>query len=189
MVLLKLAVVLFVIVVGIRATWTRRTGTRSSPSAWPGVFKGAAYIFFAYIGFDSVSTHAEEAKNPQRDVPIGIITSLVLCTVLYIAVAAVLTGMVPYDADRHRRAGRRRVRARTGSTLATFLISLGRGRRHHERAAGDAAQPGPRAARHGARRPDPAQLLRGRAPALPHAAQGDDPDRPRWSAIVRRCSR
>ena len=58
---------------------------------------GAAIIFFAYIGFDSVSTHAEEAKNPQRDVPIGIITSLVICTVLYIAVAAVLTGMVKYD--------------------------------------------------------------------------------------------
>ena len=58
---------------------------------------GAAIIFFAYIGFDSVSTHAEEAKNPQRDVPIGIIASLVICTVLYIAVAAVLTGMVHYD--------------------------------------------------------------------------------------------
>ena len=58
---------------------------------------GAAIIFFAYIGFDSVSTHAEEAKNPTRDVPIGIIASLVICTVLYIAVVAVLTGMVPYD--------------------------------------------------------------------------------------------
>ena len=58
---------------------------------------GAAIIFFAYIGFDAVSTQAEEAKNPQRDVPIGIIASLVICTVLYIAVVAVLTGMVPYD--------------------------------------------------------------------------------------------
>lgn len=58
---------------------------------------GAAIIFFAYIGFDSVSTHAEEAKNPQRDVPIGIMASLVICTVLYIAVVAVLTGMVKYD--------------------------------------------------------------------------------------------
>jgi APA family basic amino acid/polyamine antiporter len=54
-------------------------------------------IFFAYIGFDSVSTHAEEARNPQRDVPIGIIASLALCTVLYILVAGVLTGMVPYN--------------------------------------------------------------------------------------------
>ncbi|HAH07735.1 MAG TPA: amino acid permease, partial [Elusimicrobia bacterium] len=53
--------------------------------------------FFAYIGFDSVSTQAEETKNPQRDVPIGIMASLIVCTVLYIAVSAVLTGMVPYD--------------------------------------------------------------------------------------------
>ncbi len=62
-----------------------------------GMLAGAAIIFFAYIGFDSVSTHTEEAKNPQRDVPIGIIASLVVCTVLYILVVAVLTGMVKYD--------------------------------------------------------------------------------------------
>ena len=62
-----------------------------------GMLAGAAIIFFAYIGFDSVSTHAEEAKNPRRDVPIGIIASLVICTVLYIAVVVVLTGMVKYD--------------------------------------------------------------------------------------------
>ncbi|HEV2854610.1 MAG TPA: amino acid permease [Thermoanaerobaculia bacterium] len=62
-----------------------------------GMLAGAALAFFAYIGFDSVSTHSEEAKNPQRDVPIGIIVSLVLCTLLYIGVVAVLTGMVPYN--------------------------------------------------------------------------------------------
>jgi basic amino acid/polyamine antiporter, APA family len=62
-----------------------------------GMIAGAAIIFFAYIGFDSVSTHAEEARNPRRDVPIGIIASLVICTVLYIAVVAVLTGMVSYE--------------------------------------------------------------------------------------------
>src|SRR6185436_12092411 len=62
-----------------------------------GMLAGAAIIFFAYIGFDSVSTHAEEAINPKRDVPIGIITSLVICTIFYIAVVAVLTGMVSYD--------------------------------------------------------------------------------------------
>jgi APA family basic amino acid/polyamine antiporter len=54
-------------------------------------------IFFAYIGFDSLSTHAEEARNPKRDIPIGIISSLVICTVLYIGVSFVLTGMVPYN--------------------------------------------------------------------------------------------
>jgi APA family basic amino acid/polyamine antiporter len=61
-----------------------------------GVLAGAALAFFAYIGFDAVSTHAEEAKRPQRDVPIGIIGSLLVCTLLYLAVVAVLTGMVPY---------------------------------------------------------------------------------------------
>jgi APA family basic amino acid/polyamine antiporter len=66
------------------------------PYGWTGVGTGAALIFFAYIGFDSVSTHAEEARNPARDVPIGIITSLAVCTVFYIVVAAIVTGMVPY---------------------------------------------------------------------------------------------
>jgi basic amino acid/polyamine antiporter, APA family len=60
-----------------------------------GMFAGAAIIFFAYIGFDSVSVHSEEARQPAKDVPIGIIASLIICTILYIAVSAVLTGMVP----------------------------------------------------------------------------------------------
>jgi basic amino acid/polyamine antiporter, APA family len=113
---LKVAVVLFVIAVGSAyvnpANWIPfapfgLTGIsffgytlfgQTGPAGEPvGMLAGAAIVFFAYIGFDSVSTHAEEARNPSRDVPIGIITSLVLCTVLYIAVAAVLTGMVPYD--------------------------------------------------------------------------------------------
>jgi APA family basic amino acid/polyamine antiporter len=62
-----------------------------------GMLAGSAIIFFAYIGFDAVSTQAEEAKNPQRDVPIGIMLSLIICTVLYVGVVAVLTGMVKYD--------------------------------------------------------------------------------------------
>src|SRR4029077_15782248 len=70
-----------------------QTGAGGEPL---GMFAGAAIIFFAYIGFDSVSTHAEEAKRPARDIPVGIIASLLICTVLYIAVSAVLTGMVPY---------------------------------------------------------------------------------------------
>ena len=115
-VILKVVVVLFVIVVGAfyinPANWRPfapfgLTGVsffgntlfgQTGPAGEPvGMLAGAAIVFFAYIGFDSVSTHAEEARNPSRDVPIGIITSLVLCTVLYIAVAAVLTGMVPYN--------------------------------------------------------------------------------------------
>jgi APA family basic amino acid/polyamine antiporter len=68
----------------------------TAPTGQPiGMFAGAAIIFFAYIGFDSVSVHSEEARKPARDVPIGIITSLIVCTILYIAVSAVLTGMVP----------------------------------------------------------------------------------------------
>lgn len=62
-----------------------------------GIITGASIVFFAYIGFDVVATTAEEAKNPQRDLPIGIIASLIICTVLYMGVAAVITGMVPYD--------------------------------------------------------------------------------------------
>src|SRR5215831_2915273 len=70
-------------------------GQTSASGAPAGMFAGAAIIFFAYIGFDSVSVHSEEAREPAKDVPIGIIASLILCTVLYIAVSAVLTGMVP----------------------------------------------------------------------------------------------
>jgi len=62
-----------------------------------GVVRAAAVVFFAYIGFDAVSTAAQEAKNPKRDMPIGILGSLVVCTVLYVAVGFVLTGIVPYD--------------------------------------------------------------------------------------------
>ncbi len=89
-----------------------------------GMLAGAAVVFFAYIGFDSVSTHAEEAKRPNRDVPIGIVASLLICTVLYIGVAAVLTGMIPCDkinieapvSDAFRQ---------VGLPWAQFLISIG----------------------------------------------------------------
>ena len=114
MVAIKLGAVVFVILVGAfyvnPANWEP-----FAPKGWTGInlfgfqvagtmegtkpvgmIAGAAIIFFAYIGFDAVSTQAEEAKNPQRDVPIGIIGSLLICTVLYIGVVAVLTGMVPY---------------------------------------------------------------------------------------------
>src|SRR5262249_23243872 len=89
-----------------------------------GVLAGAAMIFFAYIGFDSVSTHAEEARHPQRDVPIGIIASLLICTVLYVGVSAVLTGMVPYDKI-HIHAPVSDAFRQSGLPWAQFLISLG----------------------------------------------------------------
>ena len=68
-----------------------------APNGWAGIQAGAAVIFFAYIGFDAVSTVAEECKNPKRDLPIGILGSLAACTVIYVIVAAVLTGMVPWN--------------------------------------------------------------------------------------------
>jgi basic amino acid/polyamine antiporter, APA family len=98
-VVIKVAVVLFVIGLGFRYVSASNWGgdwKTFAPMGFSGIGAGAAYIFFAYIGFDAVSTTAQEAKNPQRDLPIGIITSLLLCTALYILVAAVLTGMVPW---------------------------------------------------------------------------------------------
>jgi APA family basic amino acid/polyamine antiporter len=96
---IKVSVVLFVIGLGIKyvnpANWGSDWST-FAPYGFSGIGAGAAYIFFAYIGFDAVSTTAQEAKNPQRDLPIGIIASLLICTFLYISVAAVLTGMVPW---------------------------------------------------------------------------------------------
>ena len=79
------------------------------PYGLAGIIFGASIVFFAYIGFDAVSTHSEEAKKPQRDVPFAILASLVVCTVLYIGVAAVLTGMVPYYQDQSGRGRGRRL--------------------------------------------------------------------------------
>jgi APA family basic amino acid/polyamine antiporter len=116
MVFIKVAAVLFVILVG--AFFVNPDNWEPfAPYGWTGVsffgkvvaghadaggqpvgmLAGAALAFFAYIGFDSVSTHAEEARRPNRDVPIAIVSSLLICTTLYVAVVAVLTGMVPYD--------------------------------------------------------------------------------------------
>lgn len=99
-VVIKVAVVLFVIGLGFHYVDFSNWGSdwhSFAPMGFSGIGLGAAYIFFAYIGFDAVSTTAQEAKNPQRDLPIGIIVSLVICTVLYILVAGVLTGMVRWQ--------------------------------------------------------------------------------------------
>jgi APA family basic amino acid/polyamine antiporter len=102
---IKLAVVLFFIAIGLGhinpANYHLPPGPTAGaggyfPFGLAGMFGGAAFIFFAYIGFDAVSTTAEEAKNPSRDLPFGIIASLVICTVLYIIVVAILNGMVPF---------------------------------------------------------------------------------------------
>lgn len=96
MVVIKVAVILLFIAVGV---WYVKpeNWTPFMPFGFSGVAAGAATVFFAYLGFDAVSTAAEEVRNPQRNMPIGIIASLVICTLLYIAVSLILTGIVPYD--------------------------------------------------------------------------------------------
>jgi APA family basic amino acid/polyamine antiporter len=96
MVFLKLVILIFFIVVG--AFYVKPANWHPfAPNGWTGIGTGAALIFFAYIGFDAVSTAAEECKNPQKDMPIGMIGSLAICTVLYVATSLVLTGMVPIE--------------------------------------------------------------------------------------------
>lgn len=136
MVAIKVIVVLFIIILGAnyintanwdpfipaRGFYTDSFGTHGAFGLL-GIVSGAAYIFFAYIGFDTVSTHAGEAKNPQKDVPFGIITSLIVCTILYILVALVLTGMVNYK-DIDITAPIAAAFGSQGLNYAVFIISI-----------------------------------------------------------------
>lgn len=104
MVLIKTAIVLLVIGFGFvyvnKENWEPFIPQNSGEwgrFGWSGVLRGASAVFFAYIGFDAVSTAAQEAKNPQRDLPIGMIASLLICTVLYILMSLVMTGLAPYN--------------------------------------------------------------------------------------------
>src|SRR4030095_1399897 len=100
MVGIKILVLLFFIVISLYfvspATMTKNWHP-FQPNGWGGTLAGAAVVFFAYIGFDAVSTVAEETKNPARDLPIGIIASLIVCTIFYVVVAGVFTGILPYS--------------------------------------------------------------------------------------------
>src|SRR5712692_1272909 len=98
MVALKVGIIALFLIVGLKYVQPAHWTTPSfAPNGFRGISVGAAIIFFSYIGFDAVSTASEEAKNPQRDIPIGIIASLIICTVLYVAIALVLTGLIPWD--------------------------------------------------------------------------------------------
>ena len=141
---IKVAVVLIVIGAGALfidpANWhpfiPENTGTFGE-YGWSGILRGAGVIFFAYIGFDAVSTSAQEARNPQRDMPRGILGSLAICTVLYVLVSGVMVGLVPYKAmleragaagrrDRGRgRAARRARRGRRRWRVVKVLVTVG----------------------------------------------------------------
>lgn len=104
MVLLKVGLIIVVVVAGYRyinpVNWHPFIPTPEGDGkyGWSGILRGAAMVFFAYIGFEATSTAAQECKNPQKDLPFGTLVSLVVCTVLYLAMAAVLTGLIPYTA-------------------------------------------------------------------------------------------
>ncbi len=153
------------------------------PNGWRGTFAGAAIVFFAYIGFDAVSTVAEETKNPSRDLPIGIIASLVICTVFYMAVAAVFTGMIPYPVLVQRLATEQAEPLTMAlnyvaphAKWAAIFVALGLGHRPHRRAARLPARPAAHLLLDGPRRPAAAGL-RARPPALQDAVRDDHPDR------------
>ena len=98
MVVIKVAIIGLFLVVGVAYVKSQQWSTPAfAPNGLAGISVGAAIIFFSYIGFDAVSTAAEEARNPQRDIPRGIIWSLIICTVLYVGIAFVLTGIIPWD--------------------------------------------------------------------------------------------
>src|ERR1051326_6078037 len=121
-VIIKVAVVIFVISFG--AFMVNPTNWHPfMPHGFSGVMSGAAIVFFAFIGFDAVSTTAEETKNPQRDMPIGIIASLIICTLLYVLMAAVITGMRKYTTYFGDSAAV--ATAFTGHPIAQSVISAG----------------------------------------------------------------
>lgn len=123
LVVIKMAVIALFLVLGTRhvkaSNWSPFL-----PFGWKGVLSGTGMIFFSYIGFDAITTAAEETKNPQRDLAIGILGSLSICTLLYIAVSAVLTGMVPYAQLNHP-APVALALEHSGITWGNILVTLG----------------------------------------------------------------
>jgi APA family basic amino acid/polyamine antiporter len=133
MVILKVAIILFFVAVGLTlirpGNWTTPETGGFAPNGFAGISAGAAIIFFSYIGFDATSTAAEEAKDPARDMPFGIIMSLIICTVLYILVAGVLTGVAPWPKLGTAEPMITALALADGSprllTISRFIVSLG----------------------------------------------------------------
>jgi basic amino acid/polyamine antiporter, APA family len=133
MVILKVVIILFFVAVGLTLirteNWTNPGTGGFAPNGFAGISAGAAIIFFSYIGFDATSTAAEEAKDPARDMPFGIIMSLIICTVLYILVAGVMTGMAPWQKLGTAEPMITALASADGSprliTISRFIVSLG----------------------------------------------------------------
>ena len=123
MVVIKLLVLTLFVIVGAMHIDTSNY-VPFAPNGWRGIHQGAAIVFFAYIGFDAISTAAEETKNPQRNLPIGILGGLAICTVIYVIVGLVATGMVPYQ---QLKAADPLAKALTmaGFTTVSWIVSLG----------------------------------------------------------------
>ncbi len=168
MVLVKIAAILIFIVGAARAidpgNWRP-----FMPNGFTGVLTGAAIVFFTYIGFDSVSTAAEECRNPQRDLPIGILGTLVVCGLLYIGVAVVLTGIARLEHAEQRGAHRRGAQE-PRHEHAVEVDRHRRARRHGQLAAGLPVRAGARVVCHVSRRAA-AEVLLAHPPGAPHAAR------------------
>ena len=167
MVLIKIAAILIFVIGAARAVNTANWHP-FAPNGFPGVLTGAAIVFFTYIGFDSVSTAAEECRRPQRDLPFGIIMTLVICAMLYISVALVLTGIAHYDtlnnaapvANALKALGYNGIRQWVSIGAIVGMLSL---------AAGVSVRAGAHLVRHVARRPAAQDVFQG-APGSQDAA-------------------
>jgi APA family basic amino acid/polyamine antiporter len=124
MVAVKLVVLALFIVMGVTHI-NKANYTPFAPNGFTGIHQGAAIVFFAYIGFDAISTAAEETKNPQRNLPIGILGGLAICTVIYIVIGAVLTGMVPYSELGKSADPLSYALSATGLTAISKIVALG----------------------------------------------------------------
>lgn len=123
---MAIKVVLLLFVIGIGAFHVQAVNySPFAPNGWHGIQAGAAIIFFAFIGFDAVSTTAEECRDPGRDLPRGIIGSLIICTVIYIGVCAVIAGMLPYTAYHGVADPIAHAFTAIGMTKISALISIG----------------------------------------------------------------
>ena len=186
MVVVKLVILAFFIVVAFSAAFNGDNLTPFAPEGADGVVSAAAIIFFAYIGFDAVSTGAEEAKNPKRDLPLAIVGSLVICTVIYILAAIAAVGSLARGRARGvRRAAGRGARRGRRHQLGREPDGVRRADRDHQRAADDLLRPDAHLLRDGARRAAAARHRQGQ-PAHRHAGQAR---RSAWASRSRRWPR